>query len=121
MSGIQAIQLAKASAGDSDRRESNTDSQAQTQTQTHGGAAQSLSMSQAETVLRQLVSDGWFVKSRKGYYSLSPRGLMELRGWLVATYNDENERHQKIKFCAACRDIITVVRALIRCKFQTLV
>ena len=85
-----------------------------------GGAAQSLSMSQAETVLRQLVSDGWFVKSRKGYYSLSPRGLMELRGWLVATYNDENERHQKIKFCAACRDIITVVRALMLCKFRLL-
>ncbi|KAK1142353.1 hypothetical protein N8T08_007905 [Aspergillus melleus] len=109
ISGIQAIQLAKASAGDSNRRESNMDSQAQTQTQ--GGAAQSLSMSQAETVLRQLVNDGWFEKSRKGYYSLSPRGLMELRGWLVATYNDENEdggRMEKIKFCAACRDIITV-------------
>lgn len=109
VSGIQAIQLAKASSGDSNRRESNMDSQSQTQ----GGAAQSLSMSQAETVLRQLVSDGWFEKSRKGYYSLSPRGLMELRGWLVATYNEDNDggRLDKIKFCAACSDIITVVCA----------
>ncbi|GAB1197193.1 Nse1 non-SMC component of SMC5-6 complex-domain-containing protein [Aspergillus pseudonomiae] len=105
VSGMQAIQLAKASSGDASRRESNT------ATQSQGGAAQSLSMSQAETVLKQLVEEGWLEKSRKGFYSLSPRGLMELRGWLVATYNDENEdgrRMDKIKFCAACRDIITM-------------
>ncbi|EAW12229.1 non-structural maintenance of chromosomes element 1 family protein [Aspergillus clavatus NRRL 1] len=104
VSGIQAIQLAKAST-DSTRRVSGAATQ-----QTQGGAAQSLTMSQAEMVLKQLVEDGWFEKSRKGNYSLSPRGLMELRGWLVATYNenDEGARVDKIKFCAACRDIITV-------------
>ncbi|EAL86524.1 hypothetical protein KXW98_005744 [Aspergillus fumigatus] len=104
VSGIQAMQLAKASS-DSSRRES----QAATQ-QVQGGAAQSLTMSQAETVLKQLVEEGWLEKSRKGYYSLSPRGLMELRGWLIATYNenDEGRRVDKIKFCAACKDIITV-------------
>ncbi|KAE8377079.1 Nse1 non-SMC component of SMC5-6 complex-domain-containing protein [Aspergillus bertholletiae] len=105
VSGIDAIQLAKASSGDASRRESNN------ATQSQGGAAQSLTMSQAETVLMQLVEQGWFEKSRKGFYSLSPRALMELRGWLVATYNEENEddrRMDKIKFCAACRDIITV-------------
>ncbi|KAE8351948.1 Nse1 non-SMC component of SMC5-6 complex-domain-containing protein [Aspergillus coremiiformis] len=104
VSSMQAIQLAKASSGDTNRRESTN------ATQSHGGAAQSLSMSQAETVLKQLVEEGWLEKSRKGFYSLSPRGLMELRGWLVATFNDENEegrRMEKIKFCAACRDIIT--------------
>ncbi|KAI9374188.1 Nse1 non-SMC component of SMC5-6 complex-domain-containing protein [Aspergillus egyptiacus] len=104
ISSIEAIQQAKAPG--ENRRESGAATQ-----QTQGGAAQSLSMTQAETVLKQLVEDGWFEKSRKGYYTLSPRGLMELRGWLVATYNDENEdgrRNNKIKLCAACKDIITV-------------
>ncbi|KAE8153497.1 Nse1 non-SMC component of SMC5-6 complex-domain-containing protein [Aspergillus avenaceus] len=103
VSSMQATQLAKAPSAD--RRESTS------ATQTQGGAANSLTMSQAETVLGQLVDEGWLEKSRKGFYCLSPRGLMELRGWLVATYNDENEdgrRMNKIKFCAACKDIITV-------------
>ncbi|KAL4891436.1 Nse1 non-SMC component of SMC5-6 complex-domain-containing protein [Aspergillus ambiguus] len=72
-------------------------------------STQSLNMSQAESVLKQLVDDGWLEKSRRGFYALSPRGLMELRGWLVATYNEENDdgaRLDKIKFCAACKDII---------------
>ncbi|GIJ86859.1 hypothetical protein Asppvi_005757 [Aspergillus pseudoviridinutans] len=104
VSGIQAMQLAKASS-DSSRRAT----QGATQ-QNQGGAVQSLTMSQAETVLKQLVEEGWLEKSRKGFYSLSPRGLMELRGWLIATYNenDEGRRVDKIKFCAACKDIITV-------------
>ncbi|KAL5043599.1 hypothetical protein BDW71DRAFT_199658 [Aspergillus fruticulosus] len=105
ISSIEAIQQAKV-PGEGSRRESGSATQA-----TQGGAAQSLSMTQAETVLKQLVEDGWFEKSRKGFYTLSPRGLMELRGWLVATYNDENEtgrRNNKIKFCAACREIITI-------------
>lgn len=105
VNSIEAIQQSKVSG--ENRRESGSATQA-----TQGGAAQPLSMTQAETVLKQLVEDGWFEKSRKGLYTLSPRGLMELRGWLVATYNDENEegrRINKIKFCAACRDIITVV------------
>ncbi|KAL4781756.1 Nse1 non-SMC component of SMC5-6 complex-domain-containing protein [Aspergillus varians] len=104
VSAIEAIQQAKV-AGEN-RRESGSATQA-----TQGGAAQSLSMAQAEAVLKQLVEDGWFEKSMKGFYTLSPRGLMELRGWLVATYNDENEhgrRNNKIKFCAACKDIITI-------------
>ncbi|OJJ50275.1 hypothetical protein ASPZODRAFT_1137948 [Penicilliopsis zonata CBS 506.65] len=94
VTGIQAMQLAKAASG----------------SQGVGGAAQSLPMSQAESVMKQLVDEGWFEKSRKGFYSLSPRALLELRGWLVATYNDDEDEEapQKIKFCAACRDIITV-------------
>ncbi|KAL1979986.1 hypothetical protein VTN96DRAFT_4832 [Rasamsonia emersonii] len=106
VTGIQAMQLARAS-GDANRRESNG---AATQA-SQGGAAQSLSMSQAETMMNRLVEEGWFEKSSKGFYSLSPRGLMELRGWLVETYNDEDEdghRANRIKFCAACKDILTV-------------
>ncbi len=75
-------------------------------------------MVQAEKVLKGLVEEGWFEKSRKGFYSLSPRGLMELRGWLIETYNDvgdeeeeqeEEEPVPKIKSCFACKEIITVV------------
>lgn len=106
VSAMQAIQLAKTGA-DAGRRQSGSAAQ-----QTQGGAAQSLSMSQAETMMQHLVAEGWLEKSRKGYYSLSPRGLMELRQWLVATYNEENDEGRwvnRIKFCSACGDIVTVV------------
>ena len=79
------------------------------------GSSQGLSMRDAETMMARLVEEGWFDKSAKGFYSLSPRGLMELKGWLVETYNDpadedgDEPRRDKIKFCKACRDIITVV------------
>jgi hypothetical protein len=72
-------------------------------------------MRDAENMMTRLVEEGWFDKSAKGFYSLSPRGLMELKGWLVETYNepadedDDEPRSDKIKFCHACRDIITVV------------
>ncbi|KAH8689871.1 FAD dependent oxidoreductase superfamily [Talaromyces proteolyticus] len=106
VSSMQAIQLAKVSSGDTSRRDS-TDLPGTTQ----AGAAQSLSMSQAETVLSSLVDEGWLEKSAKGFFSLSPRGLMELRGWLVDTYNDEDEegpQSRRVKFCAACKEILTV-------------
>lgn len=109
ISPIQAVQLAKVSSADESRRRStNTDSQ-----QTQGGAAQNLSMTQAETMMKNLVAEGWLEKSRKGNFSLTPRALMELRSWLRETYNyvnAEGNRVQKIKNCAACKDIITVVR-----------
>ncbi|KAL1996085.1 hypothetical protein VTN49DRAFT_408 [Thermomyces lanuginosus] len=102
VSSMQALQLARTS-GDG-RRDS-------TQQQTQGSAGQTLSMPQAESMLKKLVDEGWLEKSSKGYYSLSPRGLMELRGWLVDTYNEEDEdgnRINRIKFCAACKEIVTV-------------
>ena len=70
-------------------------------------------MMQAEKMLKSLVEEGWFEKSKKGFYSLSPRALMELRGWLTETYNDDDddddERVLKVKLCFACKEIITVV------------
>lgn len=109
ISAIHAIQMAKVSSGDANRRQStNADTQ-----QAPGGTAQSLSMTQAEAMMKKLVEEGWLEKSRKGNFSLSPRALMELRGWLRETYNYENgegRRVHKIKNCAACKDIITVVR-----------
>jgi hypothetical protein len=104
---MQAVQLAK--AGGDRRRSTNVG------TQQEGGAAQNLTMTQAQDMMKSLMSEGWLEKSRKGYLSLTPRALMELRTWLVSTYNDDEEdgrrrKAHRIKFCAACKDIITVVR-----------
>ena len=77
-----------------------------------------ITMIQAERMLKALVDEGWFEKSKKGYYGLSPRALMELRGWLIETYNDLDDDEEegedrvlKIKLCYACKEIITVVSA----------
>lgn len=112
LSSIQAVQLAKVSSSSSSSASASTS----TENTNQGGAAQSLTIPQAETMLARLVEEGWFEKSGRGFYSLSPRGLMELRGWLVDTYNDDddeegggNNRGKRIKFCAACKDIITIV------------
>lgn len=105
---IQATQLAKVSSADTNRRRSTN---AETQ-QNQGGAAQSLTMTQAETMMQNLMAEGWLEKSRRNYFSLTPRALMELRSWLVDTYNyvnDNGREVKRIKFCAACRDIVTVV------------
>jgi len=82
---------------------------------TQGAASQGLTKLEAERMLQSLVAEGWFELSRKGYYSLSPRALMELRGWLMETYNEadeedeDEERVDRIKMCHACREIVTVV------------
>lgn len=102
--GIEALQHAKPSG----RRET-LDGNA---TQSTGGA---LTARDAEATLNNLVDEGWFEKSRAGFYSLSPRALLELKGWLLDTYNDvdeDGEKRDKIKFCHACKEIITVVGIL---------
>ncbi|KAK2591616.1 hypothetical protein QQS21_010685 [Conoideocrella luteorostrata] len=69
-----------------------------------------LKHSEVHSALRSLVDGGWFTKSRDGFYTLTPRSLMELRPWLVETYNDvaEADEWQRIKFCAACKEIVTI-------------
>ncbi len=99
--GIEAIQHARPN-----RRETHDGNG----TQSTAGA---LSARDAEATLNKLVDEGWLEKSRAGFYSLSPRALMELKGWLIDTYNDEDEdgeKKERIKFCHACKEIITVVR-----------
>ncbi|KAJ5184320.1 Zinc finger RING-type [Penicillium cf. griseofulvum] len=103
-SQMQAVQLHKAPS--SERQPTSNDS-----TQTQTAAVQSLRMTQAETMIIHLIEEGWLQKSLKGYLSLTPRALMELRGWLVLTYNDESfdgRPVERIKTCAACKEIITV-------------
>ena len=107
ISGMDAARLAKPPG----HRTTNTENRTSQST-----ANQGLTMKDAEAMLAKLVLEGWLEKSRKGFYSLSPRALMELRGWLVDTYNEpgeegdvEIEHVDKVKFCHACKDIITVV------------
>ena len=103
LSGIEAIQVGRAP----NRRETQLNDNA---TQFSAGI---LGAKDAESMLNKLVDEGWLEKSKRGFYSLSPRALMELKGWLIDTYNDEDEdgeREKKIKFCHACKEIITVVR-----------
>jgi non-structural maintenance of chromosomes element 1 len=70
-----------------------------------------LKHSEIEKLLPSLVAEGWFEENDEGFYSLSPRSLMELRTWLVAAYNDPDtgpETWQRIKFCEACKEIVTI-------------
>lgn len=72
-------------------------------------ADKGLTREQAERMLQGLVLEGWFERSKDGYHTLSPRALMELRTWLVDTYNDSEDPDdwQRIKFCEACKNIVT--------------
>ncbi len=108
ITSMQAIKLRKAPTEDG--------RQTQNGSETQGSTGQSLTMGQAEKMLKSLVEEKWFEKSQKGYYSLSPRALMELRGWLSETYNDVEEEEEeeetapkRIKQCFACKEIITAV------------
>lgn len=112
ITSMQAVRLHK--APDSGRRDTQDGSA------TQGSTAQGLKMIEAEKMLRTLVDEGWFEKSNKGYYTLSPRALMELRGWLIETYSDvdeddadDDERPPRIKQCVACKEIVTMVSDVI--------
>ncbi|EMD88992.1 hypothetical protein COCC4DRAFT_72367 [Bipolaris maydis ATCC 48331] len=78
------------------------------------GADTSISIAEADNVLDSLIAQGFFNKSRAGYYSLAPRALMELRAYLKETYNesaDENEDGReiiRIRDCEGCREIVTI-------------
>ncbi|KAF7511530.1 hypothetical protein GJ744_004118 [Endocarpon pusillum] len=104
ISGTEAVNLAKV-AGGVRRETQNGNTQV-------GGGSQGLSMRDAEGMMGRLVEEGWFEKSGKGFYNLTPRALMELRGWLVESYNDledeSDDRGDRIKFCQACKEIVTV-------------
>lgn len=100
--GMDALRLAKVPRD----RES---AEASTQN-TQGISSTSITQDRADKLLAELVEEGRFEQSRAGFYSLSPRQLMELRGWLVETYNEEEEDWQRIKHCNGCKDIVTVVR-----------
>ncbi|KAE9370712.1 hypothetical protein N431DRAFT_379357 [Stipitochalara longipes BDJ] len=69
-----------------------------------------LTQSEAEKLLANLVKETWLERSNEGFYTLSPRALLELRSWLVEAYNDSDDPDswQRIKFCEACKEIVTI-------------
>ncbi|KAF4587301.1 Nse1 non-SMC component of SMC5-6 complex [Ophiocordyceps camponoti-floridani] len=78
--------------------------------QTEPSTDKGLKHSEVERVLAGLVDGGWLEKSRSGFYSVTPRALLELRPWLIDMYNDADagqDDWQRIKFCEACKDIVT--------------
>jgi non-structural maintenance of chromosomes element 1 len=87
--------------------------------ETQNGSSQASSKLNVEKLVKRLIDEGWLEKSRANFHTLSPRALMELRGWLVDTYNepadedDDRPQNDKIKFCEACHEIITMVCSLL--------
>lgn len=81
---------------------------------TQGSGGPGLTMMGAEKVLADLVAEGWLERSQAGFYGLAPRGLVELKHYLLSTYNgdgeeDEAGRGKRVKLCVACKEIVTVV------------
>ena len=73
-----------------------------------------LTKTSGEAALDGFMREGWLEKSRAGFITLSPRGLLELRGYLLDMFNDEGEegdaRTDRIKFCHVCSEIVTQVQ-----------
>lgn len=112
---MRATQLAKAPTR-------NRQSQAATQIDAEEEPTQadanvkSINHADCERVLQTLVSQGFFQVSRQLYYSLAPRGLLELRNYLKETYNeppaeDDDEEIEpviRIRDCEGCQEIVTI-------------
>ena len=112
VSSTEAINLSKPHGG---RRSGATRIDSQTP-----GPDPGISGLQAQRMLDALVAQGWFECSRRSYFTLAPRALIELRGWLFETYNDEEPDEgtlPKIKTCYACKEIVTMVRIKV-CKLM---
>ncbi|KAF2473039.1 uncharacterized protein BDR25DRAFT_332737 [Lindgomyces ingoldianus] len=77
--------------------------------------AKSLTISEADRVLSELLSQSFLHLSRAQYYSLAPRAFIELRTYLKETYNEpadpddpDDEPLIRVKDCEGCREIVTV-------------
>ncbi|KAF2852815.1 hypothetical protein T440DRAFT_391820 [Plenodomus tracheiphilus IPT5] len=72
-----------------------------------------ITIQEADIVLDRLVQQSFFQRSRSGYFSLAPRGLMELRAYLKETYNESAEESEdgleriRIHDCEGCKEIVT--------------
>lgn len=108
---MRAMQLARAPP----RNRQSQSGDAESESQALEAGAKTITQEEADNVLAQLVVQGFFRKSRAGYYSLAPRALMELRAYLKETYNDpppEDEEDVeptiRIRDCEGCKEIVTV-------------
>lgn len=108
VTAAQARQCARPPRREQQNAEDDEDAAPPQQTQ---APDRGLKHSEIERLLPSMVDEGWFEQSHEGYYSLSARTLLELKTWLIEAYNDPDAGHeawQRIKFCGACKDIVTV-------------
>ncbi|KLU86130.1 hypothetical protein MAPG_05149 [Magnaporthiopsis poae ATCC 64411] len=109
----QALKLSRPSPPRNGRISLGTDNNNNGEASASQAAAtdKALKHSEVLALLASLVAEGWLEKSRAGFYSLTPRALMELWAWMNESYNDPDaEAHewQRIKYCEACKDVLTV-------------
>lgn len=100
VTSIQALKVVKPSRQDRDDEEG-----------TQAAVDKGLTNTQAERLLASLIAEGWLERSKDGWHTLSTRALLELRTFLITTYNEENADDgdwQRIKKCLACKEIVTV-------------
>lgn len=112
VSGMQAARLHKADATAGRASIGGGGNGVEPDATATAAAAHSLSLREAEALLASLVVEGWLLFAAD-YYTLSARALMELRGWLLETYNEPADEDGaaaivRVKECRACRDIVTV-------------
>jgi len=67
----------------------------------------------AEAAMHNFIREGWLKKSRNGFITITERGLLELKEYLMEMFNDMDEegggRVDKLRTCHACQEIITKV------------
>jgi non-structural maintenance of chromosomes element 1 len=110
VTGMEAIKLAKPGGRN---RQSVNGSRLEDDEEVSQVVDKGLKPSEAESLLASLIAEGWFERSTEGWYTLTPRALMELKNWLVAAYNEGEaeaggDEWQRIKLCQACKNIITI-------------
>ncbi|KAF2444798.1 hypothetical protein P171DRAFT_431600, partial [Karstenula rhodostoma CBS 690.94] len=113
---MRANQLAKAPARNrQSQAATQLDADADEPTQVESNI-KSINHGECQRVLQMLVSQGFFQLSSHHYYSLAPRGLLELRNYLKETYNElpaedddeESEPIVRIRDCEGCQEIVTI-------------
>ncbi|XXG98108.1 hypothetical protein Hte_004427 [Hypoxylon texense] len=118
LDGMQANKLRTVPRNNNNSQDENEDGNGNEESQQTVSGLKGLKPSEVEHVMQSMVDSGWFERSRAGFYSLSPRALMELRSWLTDAYNDNDNdgevdvkmappTWQRVKFCEACREIVT--------------
>ncbi|RMZ72377.1 hypothetical protein GMOD_00010240 [Pyrenophora seminiperda CCB06] len=116
--GTMAVNLARPGRGGRDGRQSGVHGMGEGEEE--GGVAPDpgISLHEAEALLAKLVDNSFLEKSPRGYYSLAPRSLLELRSYLKETYNDDGDDDEeeggggggviRIRDCHGCKEIVTV-------------
>lgn len=105
----EASQLARPSRRNRQSQVNGNDGDGETSQAVDAGIA----IDDADNVLATLVNEGFFQKSKQGYFSLAARGLMELHAYLKETYNEtaeeagDDEPVIRIHDCEGCREIVT--------------